>query len=191
MYFRLWVHVLCYICREGPNKLYCYVVLHIAVYVYIIPNKDGGRWYLLKNTCPPFKAVELWIELKFNVGELNWIVSWIEMKYRWLNWIVNRVKTQWASWKIEFELNPKTLSESKLSHESKNAESLHLCLTRGLGKGKQYMVLYITSNRALVRLFWNSQAYIENDSTYIIHVSSSLSISRKYILFEIAMLECS
>ena len=30
-------------------------------------------------------------------------------------------------WKIEFELNPSTLSESKLSCESKKAESLHLC----------------------------------------------------------------
>ena len=30
--------------------------------------------------------------------------------------------------KVEFELNPNTLSESKLSRESKKAESLHLCL---------------------------------------------------------------
>ena len=35
---------------------------------------------------------------------------------------------QWASWRIELELNPNTLSESELSGESKKAESLHLCL---------------------------------------------------------------
>ena len=62
------------------------------------------------------------------VGELNWIVNWIEMKYWWLNWIVNWVLMQWASRRIEFELNPNTLSESELSRESKKAESLHLCL---------------------------------------------------------------
>mgnify|MGYP001798689419 CR=1 FL=1 len=66
-----------------------------------------------------------WFEIKF--GELNWIVNWIEMKYWWWNWIVNQVSMQWASWRIEFELNLNTLSESELSCESKNAESLHLC----------------------------------------------------------------
>ena len=76
-----------------------------------IPNKDG-KVIFVNNTSSSFRR--------------SWIVNWYEMKYWRLNWIVNRVETKWAPLKIE--LNPNTLSESKLSRESKRAESFHLCI---------------------------------------------------------------
>ena len=53
--------------------------------------------------------MEFWINLK-----LSWVVNWMEMRNWRTNWIANWVSMQWVFWRIEFELNPNTLSESEL-----------------------------------------------------------------------------
>ena len=103
--------------------------------------------YLSKKTMATVQRnwIANWFEMKF--GELNWIVNWIEMKYWCLNWIVNWVVMQWASWRIEFELNPKTLSEFELSCESKKSCIVtSLVLHSWKDKTKSYRLPIFTKN---------------------------------------------
>ena len=76
MFFRLWVHVLHYICRDQTNSTAMW--FYLLLYAYIAyPTRMGKGDICWKHRAHPLKAVELWIELKCNVGELNWIVNWI------------------------------------------------------------------------------------------------------------------
>ena len=133
MYSRLLEHI--FILSVGTNQTWQHFgcgSISSCIRNIVYPTRMGRgaeRWYLSKNTMFTVQRnwIVNWFVIKF--GELNWIVNWIEMICWWLNWIVNWVLMQWASCRIEFELNSNTLSESELSRESRKAESLQLWWT--------------------------------------------------------------